>query len=138
MSDKLEIKFDMSDIKRVTKLLTRISVKAREKALDGMEEFAQDVLLESSDLVPVDTGTLRASTFIDKYEESITFGYGGSNDLVNPKTGQYASEYMDIVHEDLEMRHPNGGQAKFFEIPLLAKMGELNDYIRRAIFTFWR
>lgn len=133
MSDKLEVKIDTSSINKVVKGMVRISKRVREAGYDGVEEFALAVLIRSEDLVPVDTGTLKASTFIDRTEEGVKFGYGGSNDKTNPKTGLKASEYMVQVHEDLEMRHPRGGQAKFFEIPLLELMAQLNDYIIQAI-----
>jgi hypothetical protein len=65
-------------------------------------------MTESKRRVPVDTGVLRASGFVDKPElkggvHSITMAYGGA-----------ASEYALIVHEDLTAFHPHG-EAKYLE-----------------------
>lgn len=77
-------------------------------------ETASEIFNESQELVPVQFGTLRSSGFVSTPEISggdveVQIGYGGA-----------ASEYAVIVHEDLTMQHPRGGQAKYLESPAVA------------------
>jgi hypothetical protein len=80
----------------------------------GLREIAETVMTASKrDYVPVDTGALRASGFVDAPLVTATgarvdLGFGGP-----------AAPYAAIVHEDLLARHPVG-QAKYLEIPLRA------------------
>lgn len=75
---------------------------------DALNEVAQQILERSQDLVPVRTGALRDSGYITSGDQggypSVTITYGGGD-----------VDYAYKVHEDLEMRHPNGGQAKYLE-----------------------
>lgn len=75
---------------------------------DALNEVAQQILERSQDLVPVRTGALRDSGYITSGDQggypSVTITYGGGD-----------VPYAYQVHEDLEMRHPNGGQAKYLE-----------------------
>ena len=69
-------------------------------AAEGMQEAAEGVLVRSSQLVPVDSGTLRES------------GRAVSDGLVAAVT--YTADYAVYVHERLDVYHPDG-QAKFLE-----------------------
>ena len=105
---------------------------------DEAVDIALEIMAESEDEVPVATGTLQSSTFVEQLEDgTVLFGYGVFNDLTNPKTGLKASEYMIIVHEDLTMNHPNGGKAKFFEDPVFRALARIDkrlaDAARRGI-----
>ena len=53
---------------------------------------------------------------------------------INPKNGLPASAYAAIVHEDLNMPHPNGGKAKFLEDPVRAYASKFT----RVAETYWR
>lgn len=87
------------------------------------------IMEESSDLCPVDTGTLKSSQYVIDLGDRIEFGYGGPNDKVREKTFvdrasgeviiecEYVSDYAATVHEDLLVEH-KVGQAKFLEIPI--------------------
>lgn len=60
----------------------------------------------------------------DKYgryasKPEVSVVYGGTN-----------IPYAIIVHEDLEMNHPNGGQAKYLEQPLRENKKRMADIIR--------
>ena len=106
-------------------LLTSLADIVREVNNDAgniITERVQPIMEESQEEVPVDTGTLRDSNFISQPQREgnqvrVTFGYGGENDLTNPKTGQQASEYMLAVHERLDLNHVVG-KAKFLEDPV--------------------
>lgn len=72
--------------------------------LEGLE-----ILAESAPIVPVDTGTLRASGHVDApkvdgLSVEVVVGYGGAS-----------APYALIVHENLEAFHEPPTQAKYLE-----------------------
>lgn len=80
----------------------------------ALYEEANRIFNQSQALVPVETGALRSSGMVTLPEQSaqgpsVTIGYGGA-----------AAPYAIYVHERLDLNHPNGGQAKFLEEPVLA------------------
>ena len=94
----------------------------------GIFVEAEGIMARSRPLVPVDTGTLRASGHVQTPDltlsgASVEFGYGGA-----------ASAYAVVQHERLDFAHPSG-QAKFLEQPTLESavgMGErLAQYVGR-------
>lgn len=94
-------------------------------AFSVVYDAANDIMEESRKQVPVDTGTLLDSSYVDikstSRETVAQIGYG-RNDVPNPKSGELAMDYMIQVHEDLSVVHKNG-KAKFLEDPF-------NDYMR--------
>lgn len=94
--------------------LDRIAAEAHQKAAAALYEVGNEVMAQSKRLVPVDTGALKGSGYVDQPRVelgrvSVELGYGGP-----------ASAYAVRQHEDLSLRHPDGGQAKFLEQPLSA------------------
>jgi hypothetical protein len=85
------------------KKLDRIKEKLDTKLRSGVAKVAYQILKKSNSYVPVDTGFLRESG------HSYTQGTGTKIEAVV----MYNAEYAVRVHEDLTMRHPHGGQAKF-------------------------
>lgn len=45
----------------------------------------------------------------------------------------YSIPYAVRIHEDLEMAHPNGGQAKYLEQPARTHAQELRQIIRQSL-----
>lgn len=94
-------------------------------ALGGqIYQEAEGILAQSKPLVPVDTGSLRASGYvempeIDANKVTVAFGYGGPASIKNPKTGEPTDTYAIYVHENLDAHH-KVGMAKFLEIPFNA------------------
>ncbi|MDP3717097.1 MAG: hypothetical protein Q8T13_04925 [Acidobacteriota bacterium] len=83
----------------------------------------EDVMTESKELVPVDMGPLRDSGHVElpmfePGEVSVTLGYGGA-----------AQDYAVAQHEDQSLNHPNGGEAKFLETPLLRRADGMAERI---------
>lgn len=88
---------------------------------------AEDIMAESIEQVPKDTGTLAEAAFVEKGKSAlgntvVRFGY--RPDKVNNKSRVTTGEYMIRVHEDMEMKHDNG-KSKFLEDPI-------NDYRKKA------
>ncbi len=91
------------------------------------EAACREILNESEQQVPVNTGTLLSSSYFKVRRRDDTskntwayegiLGYGGQGDPVNPLSGMPTSSYMLAVHEDLSANHPNG-KAKFLEDPV--------------------
>lgn len=83
----------------------------------GLYRVGQQIMADSkSRYVPVDTGVLRASGYVEPPTQSgnvvtVTLGYGGA-----------AQAYATIQHEDLSLHH-TVGQAKYLEIPARLHMG---------------
>jgi hypothetical protein len=89
------------------------------------------ILNNSYMYVPRDTNTLAGSGYartesviarklgVDLVTRETVFtgvvGYGEDTGEINPKTGLKPSQYAWEVHEDLSVKHPNGGEAKFLE-----------------------
>lgn len=74
---------------------------------------ANEIMSESQEIVPMKTGVLKTSGVVDlPYIQGDTviveMGYGGA-----------ATPYATRQHEDLDLNHPNGKQAKYLETPLL-------------------
>ena len=82
-----------------------INFRAADRAVEagaevGIQDWADAELEESARLVPVDSGTLRASGHV-------------STDGMRASV-YYTTDYASIVHERLDLYHPDG-QAKFLE-----------------------
>ena len=95
--------------------------EAPEKALQASKAAlyaeAEGIMTQSKEIVPIDTTTLRQSgtVLLPEVQDgkvSVTMGYGGN-----------AEDYALKQHEDLTLFHPNGGTAKFLEIPLKQAAG---------------
>jgi hypothetical protein len=87
----------------------------------ALREWAERVMsLSKSQYVPVDTGALRASGFVEGPDQTgtVTLGFGG-----------VAAPYAVIVHEDLQARHLVGGP-KYLEQPLKLSLGLTRELIR--------
>lgn len=104
--------------------LRRLFPIYQEAAAEGMQTWADDVISTSQrDYVPVDTGALKAS--------------GHSSDATITDSGievevGYSQSYAGPVHERMNVRH-EVGQAKYLEIPLILKSGELLPRVAQAM-----
>ena len=102
-----------------------VARKVRTAAASGLRQTAEEMMTESKRLVPVDTGTLKGSGYVepvDMADLSVRLGFGGP-----------AEPYALVQHEDLSLRHPGGGQAKFLEIPVNALAPKLTENVGNAI-----
>jgi len=111
--------FSMTDAKN---RLQRFVSDAQKVAMHVPRSLAEDILDASQLLVPVETGALRASGRVEETEDGAEVIYG--NDMVN---------YALYVHEDLQARHPRGGQAKYLEQPALEIMRDAYRTVEDAV-----
>jgi hypothetical protein len=125
----VDIKFKQEDITKLINNLQSIGKSIQTNSGEFLTEIAENIMAESKNEVPVDTGTLKSTAYITKPMYSndgstvVKMGYGGLNDKLNPKpdrkTGKLkmASEYALAVHEIKKYHHPIG-KWKFLEDPL--------------------
>lgn len=106
----------------------------------GLYLFAEDVLAESRQIVPVDTGTLRDSAMVEEpifnaVDITVTFGYalGDAGYTENPISGKAVGEYATDVHEMTELHHAPPTQAKFLEQPVFDDADKLEEYLAVAV-----
>lgn len=116
-------------LEAVQKSLLKIGADAQQAIAAGLYQEAELVMTEAKKQVPVDTGTLKNSGHVQRPvisgdEISVTLGFGGA-----------ASDYALIQHEDLSLKHPHGGNAKYLERPFLAS---LNGLTTRLATRFWQ
>ena len=108
MNKDVSIQVDLSDMKKLQKLPSQVNTLVQKAFVDVMDLVYQ----QSQQLVPVDTGALRASAqfthsvlgSMEKPQAAIEYGGG-------------AVYYAVYVHEDLQARHKAPTQAKFLEAP---------------------
>lgn len=131
----------LSGDKVIRQQLRRYGEVAVQGLRRGLYQEAEKIMTASKELVPVDTGTLRASGHVQLPVQrgvrvSVDLGYGGPAGRGNlGASNREPVGYAVIVHEKLNVHH-TVGQAKYLEVPLQrAKPGmsrRIADHIRRA------
>lgn len=90
-------------------------------AQDGMRAAGRDVLKRARDLSPTDTGASDKSGFVRVDDLTVQVGF--------------TSLVSKLQHENLDWKHPDGGQPKFLE----AAVDEIDigsviaDHVRKAL-----
>lgn len=82
--------------------------RQRAAAKRALTRVAEDLLGRAQRLAPVEEGTLRASGDVDVDDLGDTV----------VATVSFNTIYAARQHEELDWRHPKGGQAKYLEQPL--------------------
>jgi hypothetical protein len=90
---------------------------------NALTKFADTEILEMEAIVPVDTGELRDSNFVDPPEQD--------GNTIRVRLG-FDTEYATAVHEDLEAFHPHG-QAKYVSQPLNESRNYFPDRVGRDL-----
>ena len=121
---RASLNFDFRSLKdfenKCEAIISKVGSGSRKAAVEACRIISEDSLNQ----VPRDTETLALSQFWEvtgHYKTGWigTVGYGGNGDPINPRTGQRASQYMVVVHEDMSAIHLIG-KAKFLEDPIRA------------------
>ena len=86
------------------------------KCKDAVHSELQDILVKSKALVPVEDGDLR---------DSGTVTVNNTEGVVS-----YNTPYAVRQHEDMTLRHPRGGQAKYLERVLPKNVQSLGSKIK--------
>ena len=85
----------------------------------------QEILRESMEIVPVDTGRLRATAPIVSHLEK--------NDTLATAILGYGTDYGIYVHENLMPYHKAPTRAKFLEIPVMQRVPNIPMNIARRL-----
>lgn len=124
MKGKFDFSVDKSSIQMFSANCNATLTKVGNGSRKALQQALEDILDESLNQVPVETGTLMDSASYEITGHYKTgwegkIGYGMNIDAVNPNSGKPASSYAAVVHEDLSAKHPVG-KAKFLEDPVRA------------------
>ena|SRR3990167_768171 len=120
MNVKIEIKGD----KKILQEIRRLAKAYPKAAMDAVREEALDLKRRSQLIVPIDTGILKGSAFIEERGEGRTF----------EATVGYSANYAIPVHERTEVKHPVG-EAKFLEKPFQATIANYFERLAARIRT---
>ncbi len=111
---------------RLTQRLMRYRDRGPKAMAAALFQIGEQIMGDAKELVPVDTGALRASGVVwtptvtpERMEVGLSFG--------GP-----AAPYALVQHEDLTFFHDDG-QAKFLEVPFRAHVSGLGDAIAKAV-----
>lgn len=125
------------DLSGFTDILEQYRIKMSLYGNAGVKKAADMLLKWSQELVPVDTGELKRSGKVVKITNTSSSAkmvyqvqYEALAPWSNSSTGYF--NYAWIQHEDLELRHPNGGQAKYLEYPYRSNKQLLMDIIKES------
>lgn len=98
----------------------RVGKGTRAATLKGLRLGGELVLDASNRLVPLDEGTLERSGRV-------------TDNGVDTVAVSYDTPYARRQHEDMNLRHPNGRQAKFLETALGKNRGKIAALIAREV-----
>jgi HK97 gp10 family phage protein len=93
---------ELQGIDDVMKNFEKINRQVEKNLTEALKKGGQKVLTESNNMAPRDTGEMVRESDVKE---------------VSPTEFRvrYNTDYSLYVHEDLEARHPRGGQAKFLQ-----------------------
>lgn len=95
----------------------------RRAVVDAVTRIGEDALGEATRRAPIEEGTLRGSGDLDVEEgrASVT------------ATVSFNTVYAARQHEELDWRHPRGGQAKYLESVIRERAGRYERIIAAAV-----
>lgn len=89
----------------------------REAAMDAIRTGAEHILTEAINETPIDTGTLRRSGTVTEAP------------VENAVYVSFNTPYARRQHEDLTLRHPRGGKAKYLEDPFKRNVAKVETLV---------
>jgi hypothetical protein len=106
---------ELNGLPQLTQAFQRLAAQVQQALVLAVQAEAERILDESIPLVPVDTGLLVSSGMVERQSAGADIRYGGHG----------LAPYALIVHESIEMNHPNGGQHHYLSAPFLAATGDM-------------
>lgn len=139
----MNISIELIGLKEIEKSFNEKLKKVRQYSVKGMTDVVLDLLSESVQLAPVDTGDLRGSGSASINKKIVGTGSKDGNistfappskagDEISGEVG-FSAEYAFRQHEDMTYNHPQGGQAKYLEIPLNRKADQYIEHLKGSI-----
>jgi len=131
------VRVKIRGVDKMANNLKRFEQQITQHCKDALyEESLENIIKPSQAQTPVDTGALRSSGYTNRPEEKGSLIYTncgfGTDDIINPKTGEPTSAYAVKVHEDLTAFH-RVGKAKFLEDVVVLRKNEFANNIGRGL-----
>ena len=130
----------ITGLKEVVAELEKLGVDVRKAVAGALNDAGLSILSQARQLVPFDQGILRGSGSIAKPKltatsktTSVGVRFGGPSGVKNAEGETVSVNYAIIQHEDLTLKHPGGGEAKYLEKPFLAEIGSYPAGLARRI-----
>jgi len=113
------MKITLEGVDKLNHKLKRLAMFSEIAAEKELRIIMLDLQGKAQLLAPIDTGDLRGSAYaeVKKLEGEVGF--------IEP--------YALRQHEDMSLRHPRGGQAKYLETPFKENRNKYIDMIGKAI-----
>jgi hypothetical protein len=115
----------LEGLEKVTRELNSRITKVKNVTAKGLTDISLDCLGKSVQRAPVDLGDLRGSGYVKMNGRTIARGSkegsissGGSVGMSETKVESvigFTEPYALKQHEDLTLKHPKGGEAKYLE-----------------------
>jgi len=124
-----DTKFTFTGLAEIRANLQAVQRHTKESMILAGVKHANRVMNASKALVPIETGKLMISGEVlepEVTDSAVTI------DLVYG-TSEPTSNYAVVQHERLDFNHPNGGQAKYLEQPLLAMADDLTRALAETV-----
>lgn len=125
-SGALNLTLELEGFKQLVNGLDQLPIKVGQEFGHSLRRWAEEVMTNSKQLVPVRTGHLRDTGEISGPE------FKGGAWEVSLGYGDKRAWYAAIVHERLDVRHPTG-QAKYLEQPINENLPRVDQMLQDAI-----
>lgn len=103
------------------KLDPRALRRIEAEVMDALEGYAENIAEVSTRVAPIEEGTLIRSAQVSR------------DDRAGKVAISYDTPYAVVQHEDTQLRHDEGRQAKFLEDPVLAAADWLGPAIASRV-----
>lgn len=107
----------------VQQRLAQLTTLLPQQAVQGVQQEAERILEASWPLTPVDTGLMLSTGLVIAQPQGADIRVGGFG----------LAPYTALVHEDVTMNHPNGGQHHFLSQVLWEATGDLLEKIATSM-----
>lgn len=138
--------------RRIQEKLNNVTNKIVRSTEDAVVDVALDCIGKMVPRMPVDTGDLRGSAFVDVNDSPIARGQvdGGTSSIGSPGESQngktlaiigvddQTKDYSFVQHEHTEFNHPKGGEAKFLDKTVVENIELWRKRLKNAAEAAWR
>lgn len=117
------IQITVEGIPEVVRRLDYVRALLAQQAVQGVQQEAERILEASWPLTPVDTGLMLSTGLVIAQPQGADIRIGGFG----------LAPYTALVHEDVTMNHPNGGQHSFLSQPFWEATGTLLERLAASL-----
>jgi hypothetical protein len=114
----MKLNYSVEGLADIQKAFNRKISKVESYTPNALMDVGNDLQGKAQQLAPVDTGDLRGSAYTKLGKNSVEVGFN--------------TPYALRQHEELNYRHPRGGQAKYLEEPFKENKNKYIDHIKNS------